>query len=107
MNPDMKPSLMPCFLRKASPYSFLRFIYPDMSTSLKVVNIALVFWASLSLSAILSLILLIATLVSVLVPWIPTGAFLETFCAGLPGDEGGGVTGAALAAGVGGAYISI
>jgi len=47
-----------------------------MSISLKVVSIAFVFWASFNLSAILSLILFIATLVSDLEPAIVTGAFL-------------------------------
>jgi len=88
-NPDMKPSLMSCLFKNASPKSFLILIYADMSISLKVVSIAFVFWASFNLSAILNLILFIATLVSVLVPWIEPGAYLAVVdCTELPPDGG-------------------
>ena len=66
----MKPSLTPCFFANYSPNSFLMFIKPLISISLNVVNMALLFYASFSLDAILYLILLIATLVSVLDPLI-------------------------------------
>lgn len=62
-----------------------------ISTSLKVVNIAFVFYASFSLYAILILILFIGTLVSVLVPVIPVGAFVPFYyCVGayLGGADG-------------------
>lgn len=61
------------------------------------------FWASLSLSAILSLILFIGTLVSVLVPEILPGAVLAVTCWLFEEEAGGGVAGAfgAAAAGVG------
>ena len=44
----MKPSLTPCFFSNTSLYWLRRFITADMSTSLKVVSIAAVAWASLS-----------------------------------------------------------
>ena len=66
-----------------------------MSISLKVVNMALVFWASFNLSAILNLILFIGTLVSDLDPVMESGAFLAVVeVTALPPD-GGGVDGAA------------
>jgi predicted MFS family arabinose efflux permease len=45
-----------------------------ISISLKVVNMALVFWEPFSFWAIVSLILFMGTLVSVRVPVIPVGA---------------------------------
>jgi len=71
----MNPSLTPCFFSKVSPISFLRVMKLLISISLNVVNIAAVFYASLSLPPILILILLIGTLTSVLVPVMPVGAF--------------------------------
>merc|ERR1719278_2188202 len=89
---DMKPILIPCFFTKASWLSFLNCMMLLMSSSLKVVSMALVFWASFSLLAILSLILFILTRCSDLVPAI---------C--LVGSAGGiFTTGAAPAAGLGG-----
>merc|ERR1719354_213846 len=68
-----------CFFKNASLY-FLRIsIAWDISISLKVVNIAFVFCASLSRCAILCLILFIFTLVSVRDPITRTGASLTTF----------------------------
>lgn len=69
---DMKPSLTPCFLAKASLYLFRIWITLVMSTSLKVVSMAYVFCASFSLCAILWRMRLIFTLCSVLAP--TTGA---------------------------------
>merc|ERR1719462_1066546 len=82
----------------------------DMSSSLKVVNIALVFWASFSLLAIFSLILFIFTLCSLLVPAISVvgsaGGILNTGAApaagALGGIGGGGGRAAKGAAGGGG-----
>lgn len=60
------------------------------------------FYASLSLSEILNLILLIWTLVSVLVPWIPSGAFLAvTVVTPLPPVGAGPAGAAGVAAGAG------
>merc|ERR1719430_2006858 len=82
----------------------------DMSSSLKVVNIALVFCASFSLLAIFNLILFIFTLCSLLVPAISVvgsaGGILSTGAA--PAAEnaaagGGGGGGGAAAAGAGAA----
>mgnify|MGYP006866095467 CR=1 FL=1 len=84
MKHDMNPSLTSCLLRKSSPKSFLKFMYPDISTSLKVVSIAFVFWLSLSLSPVLILIRLIWTRVSVREPWMVDGAFLEVVEVVLP-----------------------
>ncbi len=81
-------------------------MYPDISISLKVVNMALVFWASFNLSAILSLILFIGTLVSVLVPLIVVGAFLAVLDAAFFGAAGGGVDGALAATGAAGAGVA-
>src|SRR3984957_9165836 len=51
-NTLMKPRRTPlCFFSKASRYSARRAITADMSTSLKVVSIAAVFWASFNRSA--------------------------------------------------------
>merc|ERR1719285_74344 len=65
----------------------------DMSSSLKVVNIALVFCASFSLLAIFILILFIFTLCSLLVPAISVvgsaGGILSTGAAPAAGDFGG------------------
>jgi hypothetical protein len=59
-----------------------------------VVSIALVFWASFNLSAILYLIRFMGTRVSVLVPWISEGAFLAvTVWVDPPEGLGGGVEG--------------
>merc|ERR1719427_1252653 len=108
---DMKPILMPCFFTKASWLSFLSCMMADMSSSLKVVNIALVFCASFSLLAIFNLILFIFTLCSLLVPAISVvgsaGGILSTGAAGAAGRGGGGGgvvgIGAAAAAGAAGA----
>merc|ERR1719400_1159692 len=85
----------------------------DMSSSLKVVNIALVFCASFSLLAIFNLILFILTLCSLLVPAISVvgsaGGILSTGAApaagafGGIGAGGGGGGGEAAAAGAGAA----
>merc|ERR1719209_1144687 len=83
----------------------------DMSSSLKVVNIALVFCASFSLLAIFVLILFIFTLCSLLVPAISVvgsaGGILSTgaAAAGAAGAAagGGGGGGGAAAAGAGAA----
>merc|ERR1712012_1226978 len=89
----MKPILMPCFFTKASWLSFLSCMIADMSSSLKVVNIALVFWASFSLLAIFILILFIFTLCSLLVPAISVvgsaGGILSTGAAPAAGALGG------------------
>merc|ERR1711887_66126 len=79
----------------------------DMSSSLKVVNIALVFCASFSLLAIFILILFIFTLCSLLVPAISvvgsaggilsTGAAAGAGAAGAAAGGGGGGGGAAAA----------
>merc|ERR1719447_1323949 len=81
----------------------------DMSSSLKVVNIALVFWASFSLLAIFILIRFIFTLCSLLVPAISVvgsaGGILSTGAApaaGALGGIGGGGLAASGAAGLGG-----
>ena len=66
-----------------------------MSISLKVVNMALVFWASFNLSAILNLILFIGTLVSDLDPVMLVGAFFAVVEVTALPPEGGGVDGAA------------
>lgn len=63
---------------------------------------ALVFWASFNLSAILNLILFMGTLVSVRVPLIPSGAFLDTTWLEDAPEDAGGVTGAATGGGVAG-----
>jgi len=76
-----------------------------MSISLKVVSMAFVFWASFNLSAILSLILFIGTLVSDLEPFMEVGAFLAVVEVTPLPPEGGGVEGAEEAAGFGGAYL--
>merc|ERR1719209_1366458 len=74
----------------------------DMSSSLKVVNIALVFWASFSLLAIFNLILFIFTLCSLLVPAISVvgsaGGILSTGAAPAAGALGGIGGGGGLAA---------
>merc|ERR1712192_216146 len=80
----------------------------DISNSLKVVNIALVFCASFSLLAIFNLILFIFTLCSLLVPAISVvgsaGGILSTGAAPRGGGGGGVVgIGAAAAAGAAGA----
>merc|ERR1719447_2007440 len=82
----------------------------DMSSSLKVVNIALVFCASFSLLAIFNLILFIFTLCSLLVPAISVvgsaGGILNTGATpasgALGGIGGGGGRAAKGAAGRGG-----
>merc|ERR1719384_1443653 len=82
----------------------------DMSSSLKVVNIALVFCASFSLLAIFILILFIFPLCSLLVPAISVvgsaGGILNTGAApaagALGGIGGGGGLAASGAAGLGG-----
>merc|ERR1719464_392656 len=82
----------------------------DISNSLKVVNIALVFWASFSLLAIFNLIRFIFTLCSLLVPAISVvgsaGGILSTGAApaagALGGIGGGGGRDASGAAGRGG-----
>merc|ERR1719234_2633094 len=82
----------------------------DISNSLKVVNIAFVFWASFSLLAIFNLILFIFTLCSLLVPAISVvgsaGGILSTGAApaagALGGIGGGGGRDASGAAGRGG-----
>merc|ERR1712192_327382 len=65
----------------------------DISNSLKVVNIALVFWDSFSLLAIFNLILFIFTLCSLLVPAISVvgsaGGILSTGAAPAAGALGG------------------
>merc|ERR1711971_123925 len=91
----------------------------DISSSLKVVNIALVFCASFSLLAIFNLILFIFTLCSLLVPAISVvgsaGGILSTGAAPAAGalggigggggrdSSGGGGGGGAAAAGAGAA----
>merc|ERR1719317_1920470 len=80
----------------------------DISNSLKVVNIALVFCASFSLLAIFNLILFIFTLCSLLVPAISVvgsaGGILSTGAAPAAGALGGiGGGGGAAAAGAGAA----
>merc|ERR1719500_810320 len=74
----------------------------DMSSSLKVVNIALVFCASFSLLAIFNLILFIFTLCSLLVPAISVvgsaGGILSTGAAPAAGALGGIGGGGGLAA---------
>merc|ERR1719180_389241 len=82
----------------------------DISNSLKVVNIAFVFWASFSLLAIFNLIRFIFTLCSLLVPAISVvgsaGGILSTGAApaagALGGIGGGGGRDASGAAGRGG-----
>merc|ERR1719180_69119 len=82
----------------------------DISSSLKVVNIAFVFWASFSLLAIFNLILFIFTLCSLLVPAISVvgsaEGILSTGAApaagALGGIGGGGGRDASGAAGRGG-----
>merc|ERR1719320_1632894 len=82
----------------------------DISNSLKVVNIAFVFWASFNLLAIFILILFIFTLCSLLVPAISVvgsaGGILSTGAApaagALGGIGGGGGLAASGAAGLGG-----
>merc|ERR1719167_2047510 len=81
----------------ASWLSFLSCMIADMSSSLKVVNIALVFWASFSLLAIF-----ILTLCSLLVPAISVvgsaGGILSTGAAPAAGALGGIGGGGGLAA---------
>lgn len=91
-------------------------MYPDISTSLKVVSNAFVFYACFKFSAIFNLILVIGTRVSSLCPLIVVGAFFAVVVAvpdpapeaaagafyGVTGGGGGGVaafagSGAALA----------
>merc|ERR1719362_1611247 len=89
----------------------------DMSSSLKVVNIALVFCASFSLLAIFILILFILTRCSDLVPEMPevgsAGGILTTGAAPAAGrggiGAGGGVTflGAAGIGGAGGGVLGM
>merc|ERR1719430_2050343 len=78
----------------------------DMSSSLNVVNIALVFCASFSLLAIFNLILFILTLCSLLVPAISVvgsaGGILSTGAAPAAGAFGGIGGGGGRAAGGGG-----
>merc|ERR1719370_1368386 len=90
----------------------------DMSSSLKVVNIALVFCASFSLLAIFNLILFIFTLCSLLVPAISVvgsaGGILSTGAApaagalgGIGGGGGRAANGAAGRGGGGGGVVGI
>merc|ERR1719341_425174 len=90
----------------------------DMSSSLNVVNIALVFCASFSLLAIFSLILFIFTLCSLLVPAISVvgsaGGILSTGAApaagafgGIGGGGGRAANGAAGRGGGGGGVVGI
>merc|ERR1719500_147801 len=90
----------------------------DMSSSLKVVNIALVFCASFSLLAIFILILFILTLCSLLVPAISVvgsaGGILSTGAApaagalgGIGGGGGRAANGAAGRGGGGGGGVGI
>merc|ERR1719397_1458551 len=90
----------------------------DMSSSLKVVNIALVFCASFSLLAIFILILFIFTLCSLLVPTISVvgsaGGILSTGAApaagafgGIGGGGGRAANGAAGRGGGGGGVVGI
>merc|ERR1719209_1726878 len=90
----------------------------DMSNSLKVVNIALVFCASFSLLAIFILILFIFTLCSLLVPAISVvgsaGGILSTGAApaagafgGIGGGGGRAASGAAGRGGGGGGVVGI
>merc|ERR1719504_124688 len=90
----------------------------DISNSLKVVNIALVFWASFSLLAIFNLILFIFTLCSLLVPAISVvgsaGGILSTGAApaagalgGIGGGGGRDASGAAGRGGGGGGVVGI
>merc|ERR1719370_1886018 len=90
----------------------------DMSSSLKVVNIALVFCASFSLLAIFILILFIFTLCSLLVPAISVvgsaGGILSTGAApaagafgGIGGGGGRAANGAAGRGGGGGGVVGI
>merc|ERR1711887_235719 len=90
----------------------------DMSSSLKVVNIALVFCASFSLLAIFILILFIFTLCSLLVPAISVvgsaGGILSTGAApaagafgGIGGGGGLAASGAAGRGGGGGGVVGI
>src|ERR1700761_6213866 len=67
----MKPNLMPVFFRISSLYCFRISMSADMSTSLKVVSEAAVFWDCLRRSAILRRIRFIFTLCS---PRLPNGA---------------------------------
>merc|ERR1719341_2055911 len=90
----------------------------DMSSSLKVVNIALVFCASFSLLAIFILVLFIFTLCSLLVPAISVvgsaGGILSTGAApaagafgGIGGGGGRAASGAAGRGGGGGGVVGI
>merc|ERR1719184_785405 len=90
----------------------------DMSSSLKVVNIALVFCASFSLLAIFNLLLFIFTLCSLLVPAISVvgsaGGILSTGAApaagpfgGIGGGGGRAANGAAGRGGGGGGVVGI
>merc|ERR1719234_911243 len=90
----------------------------DISNSLKVVNMALVFWASFSLLAIFNLILFIFTLCSLLVPAISVvgsaGGILSTGAApaagalgGIGGGGGRDASGAAGRGGGGGGVVGI
>merc|ERR1719234_1682849 len=90
----------------------------DISSSLKVVNIALVFCASFSLLAIFNLILFIFTLCSLLVPAISVvgsaGGILNTGAApaagalgGIGGGGGRDANGAAGRGGGGGGVVGI
>ena len=115
-NPDMNPNLILCFFKNYSPYVFLILMYPDISTSLKVVSRAFVFYAFFKFSAILILILVIGTLVSNLYPPIVVGAFLAVVLAAPPpgaaaagafcGVTGGGGGGAAALGGSGAAALA-
>merc|ERR1719362_1820609 len=83
----------------------------DMSSSLNVVNIALVFCASFSLLAIFSLILFIFTLCSLLVPAISVvgsaGGILSTGAAAAGGGGGGGAAAAGAGAAAAGAAAGL
>merc|ERR1711970_35718 len=83
----------------------------DMSSSLKGVNIALVFCASFSLLAIFILILFIFTLCSLLVPAISVvgsaGGILSTGAAPAGGGGGGGAAAAGAGAAAAGAAAGL
>ena len=87
-------------------------MYPDISTSLKVVNNAFVFYAIFKFSAIFIRILDIGTRVSIRCPDIDVGAFFAVYVAVPPlaaaggafyGVTGGGGGGGAAALGGSGA----
>jgi hypothetical protein len=100
---DINPSLTPCFFVNASCIFVRMSMNADMSISLKVVRLALVFWDSLRRRAMVCRILFMGTRVSNLAPVISEGAFLletELTPAVDEGDEDGVGVGAAGATGV-------